>query len=263
MADLGISLSVEESKRALGALTNWAAQLQGPSQDQANEAALAAIDAALLATIEHMEEQEHGHALTNPRAKIAALWQEASRKLQVVEPQLSDTCFMKGLGWIDPKKWEEAKAQGLKVDPEEMTTARRVLAAKMQTPTPAIAAAEPPRRNLFQWIKDKETRDIVSFLGGGLVILVGGVWTAFVYFDGKEWVKSRFGKEATYYVCMGEHQSECRTTAQYLPCSTDIETWAKAKYPDICVNVKITKISDVGGDKCGYSTGEVTCSTRK
>jgi hypothetical protein len=68
----------------------------------------------------------------------------------------------------------------------------------------------------------------------------------------------------TYHVCRGEHQSGCGATPNWVPCSTeDIAGWVKRTHPAECVKVEEPKrISDVKGNRCGYATFRVRCSTR-
>jgi hypothetical protein len=39
------------------------------------------------------------------------------------------------------------------------------------------------RRTLLKWLVDKNTREIVSFIGGGIVVVVGATWTAYTYYS--------------------------------------------------------------------------------
>ena len=36
---------------------------------------------------------------------------------------------------------------------------------------------------LFSFIRDKKNRELLTWLGGGAVIIIGGLWAAFVYFN--------------------------------------------------------------------------------
>jgi predicted acylesterase/phospholipase RssA len=66
----------------------------------------------------------------------------------------------------------------------------------------------------------------------------------------------------TFLVCMGEFQQACGSGVAWAPCGSDAAIWAKSTHPAECVNVgNITKLSDVGGNRCGYATFQVTCSS--
>ena len=59
----------------------------------------------------------------------------------------------------------------------------------------------------MQLIKNKNSRDIVAFVGGGLAVLVGAGWAVFEYLSGQ--VESSISVEATYQVCVGDLQARC------------------------------------------------------
>jgi len=61
-------------------------------------------------------------------------------------------------------------------------------------------AAKP---NLESWITSKSKREILSFLGGGLVIVVGAAWAFFQYV-----VKDDYKVEVTYNVCFAPKGSK-------------------------------------------------------
>jgi hypothetical protein len=66
----------------------------------------------------------------------------------------------------------------------------------------------------------------------------------------------------SYYLCMGEHREACGGTPNWVPCSSNPSNWAKSAHPAECVKVDVKKISDVGGNQCGYATFEIVCSSK-
>ena len=67
---------------------------------------------------------------------------------------------------------------------------------------------------------------------------------------------------AIYYLCLGEHREVCGRTANWVSCGTNPADWAKRTHPEECGSVQINKISDVGGNQCGYATFEIKCSSK-
>jgi hypothetical protein len=61
--------------------------------------------------------------------------------------------------------------------------------------------------------------------------------------------------------CVGEYRNACGGTANFIPCGENVENWVKTTYPKECVKVVARKVSDVGGNKCGYATFEISCSS--
>jgi hypothetical protein len=66
---------------------------------------------------------------------------------------------------------------------------------------------------------------------------------------------------ASYFVCTGEYREACGGAQTWLPCYTNVEAWAKSQHPVECVNVKLKTLSDVGGNRCGYATIQVSCTS--
>lgn len=60
---------------------------------------------------------------------------------------------------------------------------------------------------------------------------------------------------ANYLVCIGEHGDRCPPNSVHLGCGDTVARWAKAE----CSSFGETKLDDVGGNKCGYYTAQVTC----
>jgi hypothetical protein len=61
---------------------------------------------------------------------------------------------------------------------------------------------------------------------------------------------------ANYLVCVGEYPQKCPQNAVYLYCGSSVTEWAKKE----CKSFGETKLSDIGGNKCGYYVAQVTCT---
>lgn len=59
---------------------------------------------------------------------------------------------------------------------------------------------------MWQWLKDEENRKLVSWFGGGLVVFLGMLGSAYVYFD-KPSPKSSASATATPSITTGNIQS--------------------------------------------------------
>jgi hypothetical protein len=59
-----------------------------------------------------------------------------------------------------------------------------------------------------------------------------------------------------YVVCVGEYQNRCPANSVYLYCGASVEAWARNE----CKSFGATKLSDTGGNKCGYYVAQVTCT---
>ena len=66
---------------------------------------------------------------------------------------------------------------------------------------------------------------------------------------------------STFYLCIGEHREACGSTANWAPCGGDVSSWARSTHPSECGTVSSRKLSDVGGNQCGYATFQVTCTS--
>jgi hypothetical protein len=102
------------------------------------------------------------------------------------------------------------------------------------------------------WVHDRSQRDIVAFLGGGLVIAVGALWGAYVHFDGKK-VRSIV---AQYYVCNSPWNIACppQTTTRLEP-GASIAEWAEKE----CGAYKIEHKAPHAEEKHWWSGAEVKC----
>jgi|SRR5579862_697430 len=63
--------------------------------------------------------------------------------------------------------------------------------------------------------------------------------------------------QATYQVCVGEHQEQCPAGAVYLYCGASVAAWAKKE----CSSYVEKQIWSRDGNKCGYSLVQITCKS--
>lgn len=80
-------------------------------------------------------------------------------------------------------------------------------------------------RQLTKWLIDKNRREVLVLLGGGLVIIVGAAWTVFTFWLNNTHTHQKI--EATYNVCLGAEPEGCPGGTTYLSCHESIATWAK------------------------------------
>lgn len=69
-------------------------------------------------------------------------------------------------------------------------------------------------------------------------------------------------EKTTFHLCQGQYREACGGTPNWIPCEGNAVAWAKNTHPKECISVALTKLSDVGGNRCGYATFQVTCSTK-
>ncbi len=131
-----ISASEEPGARLQEALISWATHLAPAEiQDRRYQAALEAIDRALVATIRYMKGRKAGNPQDQTHEwQLTELWMEASGALSAIDDpevaKLADACMVKGLGWTDPTVWEAAERKGLKFGVQDMQGARMLLNRK-------------------------------------------------------------------------------------------------------------------------------------
>jgi hypothetical protein len=64
------------------------------------------------------------------------------------------------------------------------------------------------------------------------------------------------------FVCEGEYRDACGSTPNWIPCGTDVKSWARATYPTECQSdIALIRLSSVAGNRCGYDTFQVTCKS--
>jgi hypothetical protein len=252
--------ALEQNRALIADLNGWALQLRPEQLEEARvQAAFRAIDDALLATIEHIKALEEEREPATKGREIAALWQEASRSVGKADPELAKACFMKGMGWVKPSAWEQARKDGLKIGIEEMQEARMRL---IEAGQPVEAQSQTQgAQNWWDWLQDTNQREALKLIGAAVVAVIGGLWVAFGFFDGKEFVASFFRKEATFNFCQGEKSERC--SQPWIPCEQNPTGWAVTNHPDVCVHVEVLEISKSPGNKCGYGTFQIRCTTSK
>ena len=69
-------------------------------------------------------------------------------------------------------------------------------------------------------------------------------------------------QSATYYLCMGQYREACGANVNWIPCGGSPAGWAKSAHPAECVKADIKKLSDVGGNQCGYATFQIACTSQ-
>lgn len=67
-------------------------------------------------------------------------------------------------------------------------------------------------------------------------------------------------QQTSYVVCIGEHREICGGSATWLSCGSVASDWARSAHPTECRKVSERKLSDFGGNRCGYATFAVTCT---
>jgi hypothetical protein len=112
------------------------------------------------------------------------------------------------------------------------------------------------------WLRNPKNRHIVSVIGIGIVVSVGVLSAAFLHFGGKSWLLKFVKREMTMVVCQGEHRQGCTGSPHFINCETNLVGWVKSIRPDICVKVLTKELSAKSGDRCGYTTFEVQCSSK-
>lgn len=112
------------------------------------------------------------------------------------------------------------------------------------------------------WIVEKERRDILAFLGGGVVVVAGAVWTTFTYFSPKPVAAPASSPliEATYKVCRGDKEDKCPPGTVHIACSSSFGAWARTECGDY--EPETTLVSGAAGGMCGYQVVEIKCSGR-
>jgi len=122
----------------------------------------------------------------------------------------------------------------------------------------------PESPSLLDRLKDKNQRELLGFIASGIAGVIGAVWVAFTYFNQParerpvdEPPVSQI--EATYQVCVGQYQDKCPPNTVFLPCGVSVAAWAKKE----CDQYTAVRISDVGGNRCGYAVTQIKCVTNR
>src|SRR5262245_53726464 len=102
------------------------------------------------------------------------------------------------------------------------------------------------------WLKSKRTRDILAFVGAGLVAVAAGAWAVY------RWINREGGQiEATYNVCRSD--DPCPVGTVKIPCGgPSVGEWAKKE----CATF-IIKGSFMAGGTCGTELIQVKCTAKR
>jgi predicted acyl esterase len=158
MMDMALSWDVHKGAHLQAALEAWINHLEPSSiEDKRYQTAFEAFDEALVGTIEYMKARREGQPEDLSREyALTGLWKTASQAISPLDPDLSDACMMKGLGWTDPTVWDAAEREGLKISVEDMQNARMALNKKRQAARVAARETSEARAlRLLQAIYDK------------------------------------------------------------------------------------------------------------
>lgn len=109
----------------------------------------------------------------------------------------------------------------------------------------------------MRWIKERNSREIAAFIGGGLAVAVGAAWTAYKYLAEKE--QSGVSVEATYQVCVGDSSRLCPKGSVWLSCGNSIAAWASRE----CASYDMASVARVRGGDCGYRVAKVVCRSSR
>ena len=107
--------------------------------------------------------------------------------------------------------------------------------------------AQPDTRGWLTWITSKSRREVVAFLGGGAVVVIGAARTLFLYLT-----KPNVKMEVTYNVCFALSKEDC--PPDYI--------WAKGYFPMAqLVGAGTAVVSDWVKKQCAqYSKSENSMS---
>src|SRR5229473_4410618 len=97
---------------------------------------------------------------------------------------------------------------------------------------------------------------------GSLRMVCEGRITGWSVFSLPEVVGINKPQSATYYLCMGQYREACGANVNWIPCGGSPAGWAKSAHPTECVKTDIKKLSDVGGNQCGYATFQIACTSQ-
>lgn len=148
-----------------------------------------------------------------------------------------------------------------------------------------MAKRKEPEPKWSDWITREKKRAILSFVGGGLVVLVGGAWSAFQYFEKTNLDKTevkfektksdksnvKFEKansdksdvkiEASYKLCIGQMREICPAGSVFLEAGGDMEdiaaNWAKQECSRYARHdIKVQQLD------CACAIVDVKCTTQ-
>jgi hypothetical protein len=111
--------------------------------------------------------------------------------------------------------------------------------------------------SFWAWINRKGNRESLAFWGGGAVVVIGALWTAFVHFYPD--VAPTLTIEAKYVVCVGNEEL-CPVNSVVLNDGSSVADWAVkecSKY-----EVGVTKELCPNCVQRTFATG-IECNTRR
>jgi hypothetical protein len=112
--------------KIIAAIMKAGEQLRDKDEDatrtQAYQAARRAYDNALRETIYYLralrsDPQQYDWA---KEAELSALWSDASIAMADLDPDLSNRCFIKGQGWLDPSVWNDPRYKQFAIGIDDM-----------------------------------------------------------------------------------------------------------------------------------------------
>jgi hypothetical protein len=96
-------------------------------QDLLFQTAAGEVDLALSETIKYMSAEQAGRQPVKTKEELSNLWQAAGRAVAPLDPDFSQACFYKALGWLKPEEWHRANELGVKTDLDFITSERAKL----------------------------------------------------------------------------------------------------------------------------------------
>ena len=112
-------------------------------------------------------------------------------------------------------------------------------------------------RTVLKWLADKNRREMLAFVGGGVVVVIGAAWTALTFWLGKAEVPQKV--EANYSVCVGSKPEGCPANAVFLRCGESVAAWAQKE----CGAYTQQAVSAKSGGMCGYAVVQIKCTSGK
>jgi hypothetical protein len=108
------------------------------------------------------------------------------------------------------------------------------------------------KRSWLTWITVKSRREILSFLGAGLVVVAAAIWGVYKYFDRPA--------EVTYHLCVGAEQKLCPKQYLFVKGGPEaLEAWVNKE----CTKYSRRHILQRQGPtaECRCFVADVRCST--
>jgi len=102
--------------------------------------ALAKFDLALNETVDYLQKLKSSPQMysADKEHELAQLWSNASIAISHLDPALSNSCFIKGQGWLDPKVWRNPAFKNIKIGIEDMRKSRIGFVEQQSNPAPPV-----------------------------------------------------------------------------------------------------------------------------